>query len=419
MNEDLKYLVKNTKFPYLWTSQILSQIAINMMNFLLLVKLYERTSSTLAVSLLWVSYSLPVIIIGPIASAFVDYVDRRSILIFTNLFQALVIFFYAIFFKENVFLVYSIAFFYSLLNQFYLPSESASVSYLVKKELLPHASGFFYISQQLSLVFGFASASILKNFLGFNISLFICSLLLFMAFVSVLFLPKMKSKIENEMSLENHIIEFFKSIFSGYEYIRANKNILFTFLTLIFVQVIFSIVIISVPTISENILKFSANLSGIYIVIPAALGSLTGAIYIPKFLRNKWRKKNLIEISFITMSILLFVETVIVYYIPLYFNIIISAVLIFFLGVFFTGIIIPSQTFLQENTHDTYKGRIFGNMWFITTIATIIPVIFYGAITEIIGIRLVLFLISILCLIVYYFSKNRIFKIINNDQTIK
>ena len=415
MKKDFLYLVKQTKFPYLWTSQILSQVSINMMNFLLLVKLYEKTSSTLAVSLLWVSYALPVILIGPIASAFVDYIDRRLILITTNILQAIVILFYAIFFKENVFLVYSIAFFYSFLNQFYVPSESASISFIVKKELLPHANGFFYLTQQLSLVFGFALASVLRQLFGFNLSLFICSAFLFIAFISVLFLPKMKVNINTELSFENHLLEFFKSIFNVYTYIKSNKNILFTFLTIIFVQVIFSIVIISVPSIAENILKISANLSGIYIVIPAGLGSLIGAIYIPTFLKNKWRKKNLIETSFIVMSILLFLETVIVYYIPSYLNIIISAVLIFFLGVFFTGIIIPSQTFLQENAHESYKGRIFGNMLFITTIATIIPVIFYGAITEIIGIRLVLFLISILCFLVYYFSKYKKFNIINEQ----
>lgn len=416
MKKDLIFLLKKTKFPYLWSSQILSQVTINMMNFLLLIKLYETTNSTLAVSLLWVSYAMPAIIIGPIASAFVDISDRRLLLIITNFLQSMVILYYALFFRDNVFLVYGTAFFYSLLNQFYVPSESASISSLVSKDHLPRANGLFFITQQLSLVVGFGVASLFKQFFGFNTSLFICSILLFIAFICVIFLPKMKFNNIKHQSIEDSIVTFFRSIYSGYKYIKTSKNILITFLTLILIQVLFSIVVISVPTIAEKILKISAGLSGIYIVIPAGLGSMLGAIYIPLFLKNKWRKRKLIETSLMILSILMFLEVFLVFYLPPVVNIIVSAVIIFFLGIFFTGIIIPSQTFLQEHTHDTYKGRIFGNMWFITTIATIIPVIFYGVITEIFGIKFVMLTISLICFLMYYLSKKETFKIYNRFE---
>ncbi len=416
MKNDIAEILKKTKFPYLLGSQILSQVTINMMNFLLLVKIYENTSSTLAISLLWVSYALPVIIIGPIASTLVDILDRRFVLIITNLLQSLIILYYAIFFKENIFLLYGITFFYSLINQFYVPAESASISYLVKREQLPYASSMFFITQQLSIIAGFALASILNQFFGFNNSLFICSFLLIIAFSLVFFLPKMKLVVTEKKSIEESLISFFKSIYSGYKYIRSSKNILLTFLILITMQIMFSIIIVSVPMIGQNILNISANLSGIYIVIPAGLGSLFGAIYIPTFLKNNWRKKHLIETSLLTLAILMFIETYIVYLLPYFINLIISSVVIFFMGIFFSGIFIPAQTFLQEHTHDIYKGRIFGNMWFITTIATIIPLIFYGAITELFGIKLVLFSVSIICFLMYYFSKNGTFKLIKKTD---
>jgi len=232
----------------------------------------------------------------------------------------------------------------------------------------------------------------------------------------VMFLPKMKFNNVKHNTIEDSLIMFFKSIYSGYKYIKSSKNILITFLTLISIQVVFSIVIVSVPTIAEKILRIPANLSGIYIVIPAGLGSMLGAVYIPIFLKNKWRKRRLIETSLLVLSILIFSEIFIVYYLPSIINIIVSGVIIFFLGIFFTGIIIPSQTFLQEHTHDTYQGRIFGNMWFITTIATIIPVIFYGVITEMFGIKLVMFSISLLCFLMYYLSKKEAFKTFIYDK---
>lgn len=416
MKNELKYLLTKTKFPYLWASQLLSQLTINMMNYLLLIKLYENTNSTLAISLLWVSYALPVILIGPFAYALVDILDRRLVLITTNLIQSMIIFLYAVYAGNFIFGAYGIVFFYSCLNQFYVPSESSSITSLVDKEHLPQANGMFFVTQQLSLVLGFGLASVIGNFLGFGTSFYICAILIFMAFLSVLFLPKMKVSDNKKGAVENNLVTFFQSIYSGYRYIRRNKNIFITLMTMIFIQVMFSIIVVSVPAISEEILKVPAKLSGIYLVIPAGIGSMLGAIYIPMFLRNKWRKRQLIETSLLVISILLLLETVLIRFLPIIPRIIISFVFIMFVGVFFTGILIPAQTFLQENTEEEFKGRIFGNMWFVTTIATVVPIIFYGLITELFGIRLVLVLISTVCFIMYYLSTRKETKFLNNVQ---
>jgi MFS family permease len=114
--KDLKFL-KKSKFVYLWTSQVLSQLAINIMNFLLLIRLYEKTGSSIATSFLWVAYALPAILIGPIAAASVDLFDRRKMLITANLMQSMAIFGYAFLHETNFFLLYGIAVTYSFFNQ--------------------------------------------------------------------------------------------------------------------------------------------------------------------------------------------------------------------------------------------------------------------------------------------------------------
>src|SRR3989344_3231511 len=338
MKEDITFLFKNTKFPYLWFSQIFSQITINMMNYLLLIRLYENTNSTLAISFLWVSYSLPVILIGPVAYAMVDILDRRKVLIATNFFQAMLVFFYAIYARSFVFGAYGIAFFYSLLNQFYVPSESSSITSLVERKYLPQANGLFFVTQQLSLILGFALASVINNFIGFDLSLYVCAAFLFIGFISVTFLPKMKFSEKQKGDVENGIISFFQSIYSGYKYIRTNKNIFITLAVLISVQIMYSIIVISVPTISETLLDVPAKLSGVFLVIPAGIGSMLGAIYIPMFLKNKWRKRRLVEPSLLVIAPLLFTELFLIYYLPAVARLIISGVIILFIGVFFTGI---------------------------------------------------------------------------------
>src|SRR3989344_9589902 len=120
-------LLKNKNFLYLLTSQVLSQLTIQVMNFLILTYLFEKTSSSIAISFLWIAYALPSILVGPIASASVDLTDKRKVLIITNFFQALLIFIYALSHQTSTFLLYAVVVLYSLINQFYVPAELASL----------------------------------------------------------------------------------------------------------------------------------------------------------------------------------------------------------------------------------------------------------------------------------------------------
>ena len=50
------------------------------------------------------------------------------------------------------------------------------------------------------------------------------------------------------------------------------------------------------------------------------------------------------------------------------------------------------------------RGRVFGNYWFLVTIATIFPVIFSGVITDILGIPFLLFSLGLLAIFVLVLS---------------
>lgn len=130
-------------FKYLFASQVLSQLTVNMMNILLLSRLFTITGSSIATSLLWVSYALPSIFAGPIGAASVDFIDRKKVLIITNFLQALVIFIYIFMHQTSIFLLYLVVVIYSFLNQFYLPAEAASLPSVVKKADLARANSLF------------------------------------------------------------------------------------------------------------------------------------------------------------------------------------------------------------------------------------------------------------------------------------
>ena len=174
MLREYKSVIGNKYFVNIWISQIFSQLTVNMMNFVLLIRLYQVTGSAISTSLLWVSYAMPAILIGPFASGIIDLVDKKLILVFTNLLQALTVFLYALASHSSIFLLYEVVFIYSFLNQFYVPSETSTLPAVLKKKDLVRGNSLFFITQQGSLVLGFALAGLLSTLLVFKNTLFLC-----------------------------------------------------------------------------------------------------------------------------------------------------------------------------------------------------------------------------------------------------
>jgi hypothetical protein len=60
---------------------------------------------------------------------------------------------------------------------------------------------------------------------------------------------------------------------------------------------------------------------------------------------------------------------------------------------------------LQEKIPGGLMGRVFGNYFFLAMIVTIFPVIFSGAITELFGIKLMIFMTGIIAITFSLVSK--------------
>ncbi|KKP47018.1 MAG: hypothetical protein UR39_C0006G0032 [Candidatus Woesebacteria bacterium GW2011_GWA1_33_30] len=386
-------------FYRLWVSQILSQVTVNMMNFLLLAKLFNATGSSIATSLLWVSYALPAIFFGPIGAGVVDLVSRRKTLIITNFLQAVVIFLYIFGHNYSVFLLFAVVLAYSFLNQFYVPAENASLPSLVSKEKLTKANSLFFLTQQLALVIGFGFAGIIEKLIGFEGSLILASSLLFIAFLAVYLLPKMQPKKELPQNWEDLIKIFFDHLIDGYKFIKNKKTILYPIVLLFSIQVGLAIITANLPSIASEILNVSTSYVGLLVVVPAGIGAVIGSLFLSKLLKIGWRKKKIIDLSLAILGLSV---------LGLVFGKLASTpILVVLVGIGFVGVNIPTLTFLQENTPEWLRGRVFGNLWFLITIATIFPVMFSGVISEFFGVKTLLTILSLgVILILMYSLKN-------------
>ncbi|MBI3443221.1 MFS transporter [Candidatus Woesebacteria bacterium] len=405
MLKEFKPILTNRSFLYLWTSQIFSQITINILNFMLLIRIFTETGSTIAVSLFWVAYALAAILVGPFAAVTVDIFERRRVLMTASLIEAITIFLYSLVHQTRFFTLYLIVFSYSFLNQFYVPAEQASLPSLVPKTNLAQANSLFFLTQQAALAIGFGLGSLLLETLGFSNALVLCSFLLLIAFFSNSFLPKMPVAEFLPASFEESLKTFFTQIGEGYYYIKSHRSVLFPFSILLGMQVALAVAAINAPVLAKEVLKINVSSVGKSVVVPGAIGAGLGGLIVARALKSGWRKKKVIETSFLALSLSTAFLMIFVPLMPGLSRTVFSTVDFFVIGLSFVGILIPTLTFLQEVTPSDFRGRVFGNYWFLVTLVTIIPVIFTAAVSEFLGVKTLFLGIALILFIVFILSK--------------
>ena len=146
---------RNRPFLLLWLSQAFTQIGGNMVIFGLTVIILEATSSNTAVGLLILTFLVPAVLFSALAGVYVDRVDRRTILIVTNLLRAgaFVLTFLAGNFLPAILILNVIV---STITVFFGPAEAAMIPQLVPRKQLLAANGVFTLTLNAAFALGFA-----------------------------------------------------------------------------------------------------------------------------------------------------------------------------------------------------------------------------------------------------------------------
>lgn len=393
-----KMLLKNKSFRALWLSQFLSQVAIHTLNFLVILKIYQATGSSIATSLVWLVFIIPAILLGPIAAAFVDMVDKRKILMVANAAQGLIILVYALVHMRVLYLSYGVVLLYSIFNQFYIPAEIASLPSLVKEKYLPQANGFFLATYQIGLVIGFGLSGLVGELLGFTAAFLIAAGFLGMAFLSVYQLPRLSGGITRAWSVSSwkgRINNFIVEIIEGLKFIGRSKDIYLPFIAISGLQVSLAVSLVLLPEIARNVLDLNPSYAGLVVVAPCGIGGALGIIIVTKLLSERFRKKSLAKWALRTITVELWMMVLFVKLIPLPFRLVVSGVMFMLIGASFIGIFIPAQTHLQISTPKKMMARVFGNSWFLTTALTVFPMMFSATIAEVMGPRVLFSMVGI------------------------
>ena len=150
----------------LWIAQVFSQFADRAVFVLFVAVLTERNSNMLyghligaaqMTSLLYVAFTIPAVVLSPVAGVYVDRWSNRAVLSLSNLaragFVCLLIFPWI---SHSPFATFSLAFLISIGSQFFGPAETSSIPRIVHHDDLYFANSLFFTTMMVALGFGFA-----------------------------------------------------------------------------------------------------------------------------------------------------------------------------------------------------------------------------------------------------------------------
>lgn len=408
--------------PYLYFSLSVfsSQVAFNMLNIVLIFLVFYLTSSNFAVALLLFATLIPQILISFFGGVIADYANKKVILVVGNFLRALVLI--LLFFSyKSLYAVYFVTLIVSIITQFYVPAEAPLIPSLAARDKLVAANSIFGISLFGSILIGYVIAGPAIGFLGRANVFLLLSFAFLIATVFAALIPQKNitkdiKKIDTQYIRRSLRSEFHES----YILLRKTKEISNAFFLLIFSQVVVFILATLIPGYAKSILQVPAESLSIILFAPAALGMVISAIMIGSmFVKTSKDKLTSIGIfiSGACLMLLPFTSRLLSGNLIHLINLVLPSALelnvfnFVLLIAFFAGfanalIFIPSQATIQEIVPENFRSKIYGLLFALIGVFSLIPIIIAGGVADVLGVGSVLFILGALIVMVGLIRQN-------------
>lgn len=409
---------KNRPFLLLWLAQAATQIGGNMVIFGLTVIISKDTGSTTAVSALILTFLLPAVLFSALAGVFVDRLDRRLVLILTNVLRGLA--FIAMFFVgTNLALIYLLNITVSTITVFFAPAEAAMIPMLVpRKQLLP-ANGIFTLTLNAAFALGFTLVGpLIVKIFGAPALIIVVAALYFVAagFCSTLPSAPPASSVVGPhgargrvREAENAVGSVLTQLGEGLGYIRAHREIRWSLIYLGIAASLVGVLGVLGPNFAQHTLGLGPE-DFVVVVLPLGVGIVMGILLLNAYGRLLPRRR-VIEGGLIALGAFLAAMAlsgrissflgstatrtgVDLSLLTSLLSIVVA--LAFFAGISYAAVAIPAQTQLQEDLPEDVRGRVFGVLNMLVSVASFLPILVVGPIADLAGTTIVLVVVAIL-----------------------
>jgi MFS family permease len=411
-------------FLLLWLSQAATQIGGNMVIYGLTVVIFEATRSNAAVSALLLTFLAPAVALSAVAGVYVDRLDRRLLLVVTNVLRggAFVLMFLA---GSNILALYALNVVVSVLTVFFAPAEAAMIPVVVRRSLLLPANGVFTLTLNAAFPIGFALVGpLVVTLAGPAALLLVIAALYVLASIFCWTLPPSppeavpsndgsQGALGTMLEAERAVGTTIAQLRDGLSFIREHPNIRWSLTYLGLTASLIGVLGVLGPDFATEALGLGTK-DFVVVVLPLGFGVVVGILLLNSYGRLVARRR-VIEAGLISLGVLLGVLSIAgpiarfllrlgaatsqVAGVDLSGYISLLSVVIgiaFLAGIAYAVVAIPSQTQLQEDLPVDVRGRVFGVLNMLVSVASLLPIVVVGPISDLIGTTPVIFLIALL-----------------------
>lgn len=343
-------------------------------------------------SIVWgfLAYWVPNALCSPLAGVIVDRVDRKKLIGYGDILCGLayaalgVILFFVP--KVSVYWVYLIWIIIGILQGFYLPALMAFIREIVSKEDLLYANANIDLGYQIGWIAGAGLSGFIVYLLGFYLSYLLVGLILIFAGLTILCVKcDFKKKLNKHKNI-GIVTQAYIDFKSGMKYLFSNKKAQVIYFAQLFIYLIWMTAPVLLAPFAKNILHTTSSEFG-QIEVALTIGMVIGGILITYF-AQKLGFKIIIAVSAFLLGVSLLLFSMV--------SSLLLAMLLYLLIGFSLGCWSLIITKAQEVTDLDYQGRVQSVFNFLAAFGIILLYIFINLLGDIINIRHIYWMISIL-----------------------
>ena len=342
----VKQLLANRNFTAVWAASFVSGLGDKIAILAFFSLIYHRTGDVVSLGFLAAAMVVPGILLGPVAGVVIDRWSRRGVMVASDVFSVVVV--CTIPLVKDLGQIYILAALLAAGRHLSGPARLALIPDLVPADQLNRCNAMFMISQNLILLAGMAAGGMIVASLGTSIA-FLVDGGTFAASAMLLMLVRLGG--QSTESSDTKEREHWHDIRLGAVWLWSRPRLRHAVMFLALVTVVTAM---QPPLIYEFITRHlgrSERELGL-IFATAGLGGLLGAVVAGLFrnVRRPLRAVGWLVAADGALLVLFAVNT----------NMAVALVLFALFGAISTGIQINLATFLQRETPQEKRGRIFG-----------------------------------------------------------
>jgi len=386
-----------------------------MINFSLLLRVrgvvdvHDLPQANTAISLVILAFSLPAVLFGPLAGVIADRSNKRTLMALLNVARASAVLLFLVIrpdwhVQTILAAYYVVTFLFGIAGQFFAPVLGATIPVVTPRAQLLSANALFNLTFTAAQLIGFAAVGpILVKAIGIDLVFALTIGIYLLCAALVLTLPPTPVlAVPTKVAASSTMSRLWADIKEGLLYILQDPMLMRAIGYLTLASTTFLMVAALGPDFITSVIGLPKEDIG-YVVAPAGAGVLLGVLLVPRVMRRMGRDW-LIDIALTLAGLMLGLMALSRWILDLFWLIstpvaavaTIAGVFAILLGVCNAFILVPSQTMLQERSHESVRARVYATFFTISNTVAFVPIFFAAAFADLFGVVNVLLIVALL-----------------------